>query len=150
MSYLHESGKFMQLLTFLITILSSGFVLVNSSDLCVYMVNLNCTHHATGTLCGTNKVTYANHCEFSKDVCLHPSLSIEKAGPCDHEKVEQEIVLGIACESLLLMDCSTFRSSIKYCGTNGVTYTNVCHFEKARCSNHNLYLNHFGECTHSG
>ncbi|XP_045174140.2 four-domain proteases inhibitor-like [Mercenaria mercenaria] len=150
MSCLYINGNIVHLFTFLITISTSSCFLFNgSSDLCVYLVNLNCTHHASGTLCGSNKITYANHCEFSKAVCIDTSLSIKKPGPCEHEKVEQDIVLGIACESLLHMNCSTFRGSIKYCGTNGITYANVCHFEQARCIYHNLYLDHFGDCAHS-
>ncbi|KAL4224260.1 SPARC-related modular calcium-binding protein 1 [Mactra antiquata] len=123
------------------------FLLGNRFDACSYLVNLNCTHHSSGTVCASNRVTYENHCEFSKAICTDNTIKLTHYGPCQHEKIEQELVLGIACESLIQMDCRSFSGTVRYCGTNGITYPNVCYFEKARCVQDRLYLDHFGSCT---
>ncbi|XP_052798596.1 agrin-like [Mya arenaria] len=122
------------------------FVMSNH-NLCNYLVNINCQPFSGATLCATNQITYSSECEFSKAMCAQGDIAVSHYGPCDSQRVEQELVLNITCTDILAMNCNAFPKKHKMCASNAMTYENECVFEKARCQHHELYLKHYGSCT---
>lgn len=64
-------------------------------------------------------------CHFTKAHCSNRELTIKQTGPCQNERVKQEIVLSLVCNDILAMDCSMYHGTSAYCGTDGRSYNNV-------------------------
>eukprot|EP00923_Selenidium_pygospionis_P046797 GHVN01080807.1.p1 GENE.GHVN01080807.1~~GHVN01080807.1.p1 ORF type:complete len:563 (+),score=72.74 GHVN01080807.1:71-1759(+) len=89
--------------------------------------------------CGSDGVTYTNACHFEIAKCKAPSLTLALSP-------------GTACPTILKTDyrvggteaeCSRpcNAEEIPYCGSDGVTYGNKCHFLVAQCMKPELLLN---------
>ncbi|VDI16397.1 Hypothetical predicted protein [Mytilus galloprovincialis] len=49
---------------------------------CLDLFHHNCLLERSFQLCGSNKATYINLCEFDKARCTHRNLHVVKYGPC--------------------------------------------------------------------
>ncbi|KAH3886628.1 hypothetical protein DPMN_010639 [Dreissena polymorpha] len=127
---------------------TSGFLLTSPYDLCAYLTGITCPRYIGGTLCASNQVTYSNECEFSKAICSDRTITLVHFGPCDHERIDQDLILNVTCTDILGMNCTTYKGGNEICASDGQNYLNDCHFEKARCFYRDLYLRHYGACIH--
>ncbi|XP_063584887.1 agrin-like isoform X3 [Penaeus indicus] len=86
-------------------------------------------------VCGSDGVTYSNLCELERENC----------------KTDEEITVayGGACREPLKGDCD-FPCPDNYdpvCGSDGVTYSNLCELERANCqSDEEITVAYEGEC----
>uniref|UniRef100_A0A0K0ESL9 Agrin n=1 Tax=Strongyloides stercoralis TaxID=6248 RepID=A0A0K0ESL9_STRER len=105
-------------------------------------------------VCGSNKQTYKNMCFF-------------EVAKCRYEKIHSSNALSILSEqscinylkelSQLVPNCTNFDKvcSNDYqpiCGSDGITYINVCHFNKNVCTQgkeNNIHQQYNGECCKS-
>jgi hypothetical protein len=100
--------------------------------------NIACTLDYT-PVCGTDGQTYGNACELDSLACLRrSSVSIAHQGACITESVIPEpAVCNEAC----------LRNWVPVCGTDGITYGNMCQMESFACTKRiNVMLAHEGEC----
>jgi hypothetical protein len=100
--------------------------------------NIACTLDYT-PVCGTDGQTYGNACELDSLACLRrSSVSIAHQGACITESVIPEPkVCNEAC----------LRNWVPVCGTDGITYGNMCQMESLACMKRiNVMLAHEGEC----
>ncbi|KAL3856416.1 hypothetical protein ACJMK2_011180 [Sinanodonta woodiana] len=57
------------------------------------------------------------------------------------------LILSVICSDIARVDCSISSNTTAYCASDHNTYQNICFFEKARCTNEKLHLEHQGRCT---
>lgn len=92
-------------------------------------------------VCGSNRVTYINKCTFENARCRRKSLKILKQGRCDKFKLVRRPCTYV---------CSLFmRKRRPTCGSDGVTYKNICRATFAVCRNPSLRMIHKGACDKS-
>jgi len=94
-------------------------------------------------VCGSDFVTYGNECEFNCAKVNRPELSILSRGPCQ----ERHPIPKSLDDEGFCMCTSEFRP---VCGSDGITYGNICEFECERHKNPTLAVAHFGTCTEEG
>ena len=78
-------------------------------------------------VCGSDRKTYGNKCEFENAKCKNTSLTIRVEGRCECMK-----------------GCPYIWRPV--CGSDGKTYANKCVFEIAKCNNPLLTITHQGVC----
>ncbi|KAH3805980.1 agrin-like [Dreissena polymorpha] len=113
----------------------------------------NCDMFITDSYCGSDGVTYANRCEFSKAHCQELSIQLLHIGDCSRlvdiataaPVAGKDVVFDFFCTSLSHMTCPP--DPTKVCGSNNRTYLNYCEFEKAKCTHRELMVKTYGECT---
>jgi len=50
------------------------------------------------------------------------------------------------CDWVLNRDCASYAGQPQECGTDGITYENICPFAKAHCNDNDLHILHHGAC----
>lgn len=97
------------------------------------------------TICASNGQSYRNQCYFN-------------VSKCRAEKIEREILTEIECSNLIKMqdsinNCQIEKCSTKYdpvCGSDGITYTNICNFQQKNCKNNKngplVEIEYYGTC----
>ncbi|KAM9266236.1 ovomucoid-like [Cariama cristata] len=91
-------------------------------------------------VCGTNGVTYPNECSLCSEMLRNRALDKKHDGRC----------VKLDCTGYLRSSGGhATRCTLEYrpiCGTNGVTYSNKCHFCNTVANGLDINLRHFGEC----
>ncbi|TMW58853.1 hypothetical protein Poli38472_006998 [Pythium oligandrum] len=93
-------------------------------------------------VCGSNGITYANHCLLDYATCQNPRVKLLGEGKCAD-------LLGSApgpstSSVCVPVPCSVVDAPI--CGSDGNTYMNLCLLTNAQCDNSKLLVLHEGEC----
>ncbi|XP_037778316.1 serine protease inhibitor dipetalogastin-like isoform X2 [Penaeus monodon] len=109
--------------------LLSLFLLASGQETCDFV----CPDHLD-PVCGSDGITYPNLCVLELVDCLSDEdITLAHPGPCE---TKQE-----SCDIL----CSTDYDPV--CGSDGVTYSNLCNLEVADClSDEDITLAYPGEC----
>nr|AAP92780.1 hepatopancreas kazal-type proteinase inhibitor [Penaeus monodon] len=109
--------------------LLSLFLLASGQETCDFV----CPDHLD-PVCGSDGITYPNLCVLELVDCLSDEdITLAHPGPCE---TKQE-----SCDIL----CSTDYDPV--CGSDGVTYSNLCNLEVADCfSDEDITLAYEGEC----
>ncbi|KAK7020178.1 hypothetical protein SK128_013999 [Halocaridina rubra] len=108
-------------------------------------------------LCGSDGVTYNNICQFNKNSCIDPVLTVAKVGECDSPQftISSQPPFSSSIPSTSVNNVSSDRNFCQkdcpfdytpICGTDGVTYTNKCTFDVAVCKNSALGHKFTGSC----
>jgi len=86
-------------------------------------------------VCGTDGITYSNECLLMKESCAKKTdLSVLYTGKCFDEPLEK-------CPEF----CNRMYSPV--CGTDGITYSNMCLLVKESCDKKtDLSVNYMGKC----
>ncbi|GAB9473463.1 Protease inhibitor epi11 [Globisporangium polare] len=87
-------------------------------------------------VCGSDGVTYSSLCELELAKCATPSLQLASQNGCAN---------GIAPPKKCDQECGDHASLI--CGSDGVTYLNACHFDRAYCEDKTLVPMGYGACS---
>ncbi|XP_071957395.1 uncharacterized protein [Antedon mediterranea] len=91
-------------------------------------------------VCGSDKRTYPSECHLKKRACVVKDLVKECNGPCKKVK-------GHSCCNIKRKCPKRFRSSGPVCGTNGVTYPNLCLLAIAICKEKGLKIKGESKCS---
>ncbi|KAL8577476.1 hypothetical protein ACOMHN_021928 [Nucella lapillus] len=143
---------------------------------CELIRHYHCDYFHDDPHCGTDKRTYQNMCEFSKAHCELRDLHISHGGACVRTTTTttttstttittitsssssgsagssraserpggEDTVYRFFCLRLAHQQCGADLTVL--CGSNGVTYTNLCQFEKARCEDQSLTVTSYLTC----
>ncbi|CEG49465.1 Protease inhibitor protein [Plasmopara halstedii] len=99
-------------------------------------------------VCGTDGVTYTNDCHLLSTKCKHPHLEKRSDGACkrDHFDILEidDTIYTDAAEEKCNSMCKRLYEPI--CGSDGVTYANLCLLEYAECRNPNIKVFGPGKC----
>lgn len=107
-------------------------------------------------LCGSDGVTYGNKCAFKAAQCTNPDLTIVSEGECDpmpaaaegnagYQNFDQEpLELVVDCRQAPAIPCTA--EYVPVCGSDNVSYGNLCMFKSAQCTNPELTMISEGEC----
>ncbi|XP_045207272.2 agrin-like [Mercenaria mercenaria] len=128
-----------------------------SEKLCLEILLVDCARHVTQgdeKVCGSDGVTYGNHCRFAHAVCefrsyLNP-LKLRNHGPCQQTTPSttadpvQSIIMNVFCQNINTLSCSNGVQIL--CGSDGQLYVNQCELSKAKCSNPTLTVADRSKC----
>ncbi|XP_009902985.2 ovomucoid-like [Dryobates pubescens] len=93
-------------------------------------------------VCGTDEVTYPNECSLCTENLRNRDVTKKHDGQC----VSQVDCTGyVRSVGGLMMPCTMEYTPI--CGTDGITYSNKCHFCNAVANGLNLNVRHRGTCS---
>ena len=91
-------------------------------------------------VCGDNGITYSNECLFNVAKSKGEVKEIAFEGDCDNEVVIPPTPQTLSCD----MECSKIYKPV--CGDNGVTYSNECQFDVAKCNGEVNEITFEGDC----
>ncbi|KAK7088749.1 ovomucoid-like [Littorina saxatilis] len=117
---------------------------------CQLIKDYHCDFFNPDPRCGTDGVTYSNMCQFSKAHCQVRELHVAHDGHCMTSGLGPgtlpggQAVYDFFCKNLEHQQCGTDQEIV--CGSDDVTYTNLCLFEKARCGNNSLTVASYLAC----
>ncbi|KAG1696735.1 hypothetical protein DVH05_017957 [Phytophthora capsici] len=101
-------------------------------------------------VCGTDGVTYINDCHLLASKCEHPELEKASHGECPTQKTETLLnVLEVDVKPVPAVEkCNPMCERVydPVCGSNGVTYANLCLLEYAGCRNPSVKPFGTGKC----
>ena len=108
-------------------------------------------------VCGSNGVTYSNHCRFYNAECAAlrngTTITMQYKGPCGSPRVKNnrnkhKKVKGCPKSSQQCKIVNISKQAV--CGSNNVTYPTFCHFRIAKCEakfkKETLRLKYKGKC----
>lgn len=127
------------------------------SHLCLDLLLVDCRTHVTvgdEMVCGTDGVTYANHCKFVHAACQYENLHVHNHGACPPGFSTTTIAPGgsmatgsqsgsgttapssayiqsMFCRNKEFIGCPATFNIV--CGSNGLFYPNSCELSKAVC-----------------
>ncbi|KAK3609095.1 hypothetical protein CHS0354_031666 [Potamilus streckersoni] len=140
--------------TLLLSIRGSDSFLDN---LCYFIKYVNCSMDTQDYRCGSDGRTYMSRCDFAQAHCKDSSLTVRHKGVCNPQSTQTtrtndeegglHLILSVICSDIVHIDCSRSSNTTAYCGSDHITYQNICFFEKERCTNEKLRLLHQGRCT---
>ncbi|XP_069724997.1 ovomucoid-like isoform X1 [Phaenicophaeus curvirostris] len=90
-------------------------------------------------VCGTNGVTYPNECSLCEEIFRNRAIDKKHDGRC----------VKLDCTGYLRSTDDDVTCTMEYqpfCGTNGVTYRNKCHFCSTVANGLDVNLHNVGEC----
>ncbi|NXY45722.1 IOVO protein, partial [Ceuthmochares aereus] len=90
-------------------------------------------------VCGTDSVTYPNECSLCEEIFHNRAIDKKHDGRC----------VKIDCTGYLRSTNGDVTCTMEYqpfCGTNGVTYRNKCHFCSTVANGMDVNLRNVGEC----
>ncbi|XP_071111044.1 tomoregulin-1-like [Haliotis cracherodii] len=143
-----------------------------SAMLCAAILKFDCSQHkVTGheTICGTDQVTYPDHCVFAKARCRPSSAMLfNHRGPC-HVKPSPashittispstvtwghdpgyDLIKDVFCTNIDTIVCGNHVDS-DLCATDGKVYTNQCLFAKVKCFKPDLEPTNPAKCHENG
>ncbi|XP_041347355.1 tomoregulin-1-like [Gigantopelta aegis] len=126
---------------------SLGQSRIDLTIVCKYVSILDCSLFANHHVCGSNHVTYDNHCLFSKAHCHDRDIHMIHNGTCftgNSGSHGSEATYEFFCRNLHYSHCGTDVEIV--CGSDATTYNNFCLFEKARCINRKLFIKEYNAC----
>ncbi|WAR22638.1 hypothetical protein MAR_016612, partial [Mya arenaria] len=116
-----------------------------------FILKLDCSTRALSPTCGSNGVDYQNSLHVtaltsckgagvtSPGMTTTGRMTTTAGGPMttlDPLFINHNQLQDFFCLELMHEACPT--NTERVCGTDGVTYSNVCEFEKSRCAHKNL------------
>ncbi|XP_067668326.1 four-domain proteases inhibitor-like [Haliotis asinina] len=107
------------------------------SPVCKILVSATCPD-LKEEVCGTDLETYDNMCTFEVAKCKSPSLAIKNNGQC------QLTAPDIICKTVKNHPCPPETELV--CGSDGNTYSNLCEFDKGKCTTPSLTIHNIGKC----
>ncbi|KAK6181079.1 hypothetical protein SNE40_009013 [Patella caerulea] len=123
---------------------------IDFTKICSYVNRIDCGGFLKSVICATNSKTYDTECAFAKAHCNDTDLHIAHYGDCIPDKTPIATVHGTTasylffCRNLKHSHCGTDVEVV--CGSDGITYNNLCLFEKARCSQRDLIVAKYDRC----
>ncbi|DBA03351.1 TPA: hypothetical protein N0F65_004628 [Lagenidium giganteum] len=91
-------------------------------------------------------MTYRTECNLEIARCFDSTLRLKSEGACPKATTAPSpSPASTPTPKSCIFDCSRFKSD-PVCGTDGVTYNNVCTLANASCNNPNVTMKSFGEC----
>jgi coxsackievirus/adenovirus receptor len=104
---------------------------------CSEACNLACTMEYK-PVCGSNDVTYHNLCELETEACLKKTtIMVQHTGKCVNVAEARELSCKVECT----------MQWAPVCGTNTMTYGNLCQLEADAClQKTQIGVLHTGEC----
>ncbi|KAH3791641.1 hypothetical protein DPMN_145130 [Dreissena polymorpha] len=137
----------------------AAIVNVNShydDRLCLELLLVDCATHVTKgdeQVCGSNGVTYDNHCHFTHAVCetLHfagHQITLKSHGACPNTTTppsnvatvttDGDLMFNLFCSNVASITCTNELKIV--CGSDSQFYPNMCVFTKERCKNRTLTI----------
>lgn len=116
-------------------------VLVMQSTNCSYIPAsadpCTCTREYV-PICGSDDITYANHCLFNCEKVQNTKLQIKFYGECEEETEFNEVE-----------ECNCPNRYVPVCGTDHITYDNECSLNCEKRNGKIVSIQYIGECRYN-
>ncbi|XP_046351670.2 follistatin-like [Haliotis rufescens] len=142
-----------------------------SATMCAAILKFDCSHHKVTddeTMCGTDQVTYPDHCVFAKASCQPSStIKLDYEGACGTQPQDShmttippstvtwghdpgyDLIKDVFCDNINTIICGNHVDS-DICATDGKVYTNQCLFAKVKCFKPDLEPTNPAKCHENG